>query len=288
MPKQVAVINDLSGFGRCSLTVAISVLSSMRVSPCPMPTAVLSAQTGYPSYYCMDLSESMPCYAQEWSKLQARFDGIYTGFVASEEQILHILEFVEMFQEDSTFLLVDPILGDDGITYDMFTERLLQLMKQLVSKAHYVTPNVTELCLLTDHAVEDVLAIHDVSELTAVVTKMGKMLLKRSDHLRAVIVTGLRSSHSLAPSIGNVIITEHEVIAHHEPVVGGSYSGTGDLFASIITGSICNGISIEEAVKLATRVIQGGIRSSLAEGTAEIAGINYEGQLSELWKAIHI
>ena len=117
MTKKIAVINDLSGFGRCSLTAAISVIAAMGVQPCPLPTAVLSAQTGYPSYYCDDYTEKMEYFRSEWKKMGQTFDGIYTGFVASEQQIDQIFHFVETFDTPDTFLLVDPVMGDDG--YDV-------------------------------------------------------------------------------------------------------------------------------------------------------------------------
>ena len=104
MTKKIAVINDLSGFGRCSLTAAISVIAAMGVQPCPMPTAVLSAQTGYPSYFCDDYTDKMENFRQEWEKMDAQFDGIYTGFVASEHQIENIFTFLKTFQRKNTFL----------------------------------------------------------------------------------------------------------------------------------------------------------------------------------------
>ena len=99
MGKKVAVINDLSGFGRCSLTAAISVLSAMGVQACPLPTAVLSAQTGYEDYHCVSLTEEMEQFRRSWEKMEARFDGIYTGFAADEEQIGHMIHIAETFHK---------------------------------------------------------------------------------------------------------------------------------------------------------------------------------------------
>jgi len=303
MPKQVAVINDLSGFGRCSLTVAISVLSSMGVSPCSLPTAVLTAQTGYDSYHCVDLCDYMPHYIQEWQKLHAKFDGIYTGFVASEEQIRHILEFVDVFQTENTFLLVDPVLGDDGQTYDMFTPHLLVQMQELVCKADYITPNLTELCLLCEINMPEILGLSQQHELEEQVIRMARTLLCNSQHMQAVVVTGLhistdfhteehttsddpciKTQDSSTQKVGNLVITQDTAMSVYQPLLGGSYSGTGDFFASILTGAICNGVSIEEAVELASSCIQEGIRSSMEDGTNEIEGINYEKQLGKLYR----
>ena len=109
MTKKIAVINDLSGFGRCSLTAAISVISAMGVQACPLPTAILTAQTGYPSYYCDDYTDKMDYFRSEWEKMGQRFDGIYTGFVAGEMQIRQIFRFLGTFRTPDTFLLVDQI-----------------------------------------------------------------------------------------------------------------------------------------------------------------------------------
>ena len=115
MTKKVAVINDLSGLGRCSLTAAISVLSAMGIQACPLPTAILSSQTEYPSYYCYDFTDKMDYFRQEWKKLGTSFSGIYTGYVASVCQIEQIMHFLDTFQTADTFLLVDPVMGDDGV-----------------------------------------------------------------------------------------------------------------------------------------------------------------------------
>ena len=141
MTRKIAVINDLSGLGRCSLTAAISVLSSMGVQPCPLPTAILSSQTEYPSYYSYDFTGKMDHFRQEWKKLGTEFSGIYTGYTASVAQIEQIFRFLDTFQKNNTFLVVDPVMGDDGLTYDMYTGELLAAMKQLVTRADVITPN---------------------------------------------------------------------------------------------------------------------------------------------------
>ena len=161
MTKKIAVINDLSGFGRCSLTAAISVISAMGIQACPLPTAILTAQTGYPHYYLDDYTDKMDIYRQEWQKMGQHFDGIYTGFVASEAQIDQIFHFIDTFYTSDTFLLVDPVMGDDGIKYDMFTPKLLEKMNALVGEADIITPNLTELWLLTDGSYDTIMDITD-------------------------------------------------------------------------------------------------------------------------------
>ena len=150
MTKKAVLINDLSGLGKCSLTAAIPVLSVMGIQACPMPTAVLTSQTGFESFYCNDCTDKLDYYTSEWKKLGFQPDGIYTGFLSSEKQVDKILSFIDSFETDDTLVLVDPVLGDGGRTYSLYTETLGKKMKKLVSVADVITPNLTECCILCD------------------------------------------------------------------------------------------------------------------------------------------
>ena len=146
--KKIAVIQDLSGLGKCSLTAAIPVISVMGVQAVPLPTAVLSNQTGYPSYYCDNYTEHMEQIMDEWEKRGFSPDGIYTGFLADEEQADKILDFFRRFRKEKTVVLVDPVMGDNGGAYGIYTEGLRERMVQLVRSAQVITPNLTEALLL--------------------------------------------------------------------------------------------------------------------------------------------
>ena len=146
--KKIAVIQDLSGLGKCSLTAAIPVISVMGVQAVPLPTAVLSNQTGYPSYYCDDYTEHMGQIMDEWEKRGFSPDGIYTGFLADEEQADKILDFLRRFRKEKTMVLVDPVMGDNGSAYGIYTEGLRERMIQLVRSAQVITPNLPEALLL--------------------------------------------------------------------------------------------------------------------------------------------
>ena len=115
--KKIAVLNDLSGMGKCSLTAAIPVISVMGIQACPLPTAVLSCQTGFPSYYCDDYTDRMEIIMGEWKKLNFCPDGIYTGFLADAQQADKAVEFIEIFGKKDTKILVDPVMGDNGEEY---------------------------------------------------------------------------------------------------------------------------------------------------------------------------
>ena len=275
MTKKIAVINDLSGFGRCSLTAAISVLSAMGVSACPLPTAILTAQTEYPSYYCDDYTDKMDIYRKEWLKMGQKFDGIYTGFVASEAQIGHIFNFIDTFRTSDTFLLVDPVMGDDGITYDIFTPSLLSKMKELALKADIITPNMTELCLLTDYDYYNLTAITDTEKLMDQILLLGKKLCNMGPS--HVIVTGIQFTGTDGiRSMGNLYIsaTEHALVAF--PYIGGSYSGTGDLFASCLVAGIARGMAIPSIIDMAGNFLEYALTDSVNEQIPENDGVNYE------------
>ena len=276
MTKKIAVINDLSGFGRCSLVAAISAISAMGSSPCPLPTAVLSSQTGYPSYFCDDYTDKMTIFQQEWEKLQVHFDGIYTGFVASEAQILHIFEFLDRFQEEDTFLLVDPVMGDNGRSYDMFTPKLCERMKELVLCADYITPNLTELCLLTDADYPALARIEDPVLLSEKIRTLAHALIAQGPH--TVIVTGIhfKDPETGIAQMGNLSITKEQCKMQAFPYIGGSYSGTGDLFASILTGGIARGDSPDDLVRLAATFIETAMKDSAKEQVPANDGVNYE------------
>ena len=144
--KKIAVINDMSGYGRCSLTVAIPILSAMGTQCCPVPTAILSNHTEFPVYFFDDYTDKMRDYIGKWKELGLEFDAISSGFLGSAEQIAIVLDFVESFGNDHTRIIIDPVMGDHGKLYATYTEEMCEEMKQLVSYADIVTPNMTEAC----------------------------------------------------------------------------------------------------------------------------------------------
>ena len=146
--KKIAVIHDLSGMGKCSLTAAIPVISAMGVQACPLPTAVLSNQTGYGSYFWDDYTDRMELIMDEWKKTGFTPDGVYTGFLGDARQVDLILKFVDMFCTEGTHILVDPVMGDRGETYKTYSETLCEKMRTLVREATVITPNLTEALLL--------------------------------------------------------------------------------------------------------------------------------------------
>ena len=267
MAKKIAVINDLSGFGRCSLTAAIPTISVMGVQPCPLPTAVLSAQTGFPSYYCDDYTEKMEYFRQEWEKMGVRFDGIYTGFVASETQIRRIFRFLDTFYRESTFLLVDPVMGDEGRVYKLFTPELLRRMKELALRADVVTPNLTELCLLTGADYEELGRMKGEKEITEAAGELAEKLMKSGPD--TIVVTGIRfeDAQSGERMIGNLAVDQ---------------SGRRLSAFPYIAGGIARGDDIFRTMELAGEFVERAMKDSAAEGVERNEGTNFEKYLGML------
>ena len=274
--KKVAVIQDLSSFGKCSLTAAIPVLSVMGVQACPLPTAIFSAQTEYPSYFGEDLTEKMPFFTEEWDKLNANFDGIHTGFITGKEQIAHILRFLDTFYKEDTLLLVDPVMGDIGEAYQNFDEELLVQMKELIKRADVITPNITECCLLTGLSYDRLYRYENENDFFKAIQEAGQQLQRQTG--AQIIITGIDPPSSLTDSrlIGNMYIDGDRFVYSSVPFNGKSYSGTGDLFASVIMGSLMRGEKLTQAIGLAETFLTAAIQDTDAEGTPAVAGVNFE------------
>ena len=148
--KKIAVLNDLSGYGRCSLTAAMPVISALKVQCCPVVTAVLSNHAGYPECYMDDYTDRMEAYLEPWRKMGFEMDGIMTGFLGSARQVSIVADFIRDFKRENTQVLVDPTMGDHGHLYSVCDEDLIEAMRELMQYADVVTPNLTEACALTD------------------------------------------------------------------------------------------------------------------------------------------
>ena len=171
--KKIAVINDFSGFGRCSIAVALPILSVMKVQCCPLPTSIFSNHTGFPSYFFEDYTSRMVPYMQEWKKLDLHFNGICSGFLGSKEQIEIVKKFFKEFKTEETQIIVDPVMGDYGKPYPTYTEEMCGEMKKLVEFADILTPNVTEACVLTDTPYKEKWKIEEIQEMAEKIHKMG-------------------------------------------------------------------------------------------------------------------
>lgn len=284
--KKIAVLNDLSGMGKCSLTAAIPVISVMGIQACPLPTAVLSAQTGFPSYYCDDYTDRMDAIMEEWKKMDFYPDGIYTGFLADARQADKAVEFIEQFAKEDTKILIDPVMGDNGEEYPIYTEALCEKMRFLVRRATVITPNLTEALLLLygaqrAHVLWKKLSLMDEERLLKFTESTGKELSKEFD--TEVVITGIdlpaRENHQ---EMGNLICKDGVQTWVSTVKEGGSYSGTGDLFASVLSAGMVKGMDTVDSVRKAVKFLSKGIHDAVLEGTDRNEGICFERYLSEL------
>ncbi len=275
---KVAAINDLSGFGKCSLTADMTVLAAMGIQCCPLPTAVLSAQTGYPSFYSKDLTGIIPEYLREWKNQGEAFDGIIAGFMMSSLQAANSLEFIRSFKSEKTRILVDPVMGDDGRTYKNFSKELLETIQEMVKEADIITPNLTELILLAGENPERIMNLKG-DDLIDEIRRLS--ILLGGDEGKTIAVTGIPLLKD--DVIGNFVLegSKSKVISAQSN--GIHYSGTGDLFAAVFLGECLRGGSAFEAADLASSFIHGAVMDT-PKDVPPRAGISYERSLKMLMK----
>lgn len=296
--KKVALINDLSGFGRCSLTAAIPVVSTMGLEACPLPTAVLTAQTGFPSYYCDDYTDRMNYFTDEWKKMNVSFDGIYSGYLANPQQMKQVVYFLDHFQTENTLYLADPIMGDHGQKYPFFTEELLAGMRELTSRATVITPNLTEACLLAGVSYDDLYAHRYEDDYLLRIQDVAFGLLEKNCPTRTwfhgcqevgishpsqtIIVTGILQEDADGTFVTNLAVSNEECACTSSPYTGISFSGTGDLFASAICGYLVKGVPLQEAMDKAIDFLQPAIEEATNAGIPRDFGIPFQKYLSRL------
>lgn len=242
MLKKVAAINDLSGIGKCSLSVAIPLLSALKVQCCPFPTAILSSQTGFSEYTFLDLTNEMEKYSNTWKKLNLNIDTIYSGFLGSSSQIDIVRNFIK--SNPHAFVIVDPVLGDNGELYPIFNKDTCTKMKDLVIHSNLITPNITEACLLLNEDYKDNFSEEEVITIAKKLSELGPS---------KVIITGIVRDNM----IYNLSYDKEEDKAFTYGLEYNkcSYSGTGDIFVSIICALITNNYDLEFAVKTASDFI---------------------------------
>lgn len=267
---RVAAIHDLSGFGRCSLAVIMPVLSAMGIQCCPVPTAVLSTHTGgFEDIVIKDLTDYIRPALDQYKKLGIDFDSVYSGFLASAEQIDHCLEFFSAY--GGSLKVVDPVMGDHGKPYRTYTPQLCKRMGELVDVADVITPNLTEAAILLDEKYP--------LELTA--GEVKSWLARLCKRVRIVVITGVPLSEGAIANVGCDRETGGfwRVDCDYVPA---SYPGTGDIFAGVLTGGLLRGDSLSIAMDRATVFTQIAIKNTYSYGTEPRNGVMFEPSLIRL------
>lgn len=282
---RLAMINDIAGFGRCSTTVSLPVISVMKVQVCPVPTSVLSNHLGFPLCHYDDYTSHMRDYIKVWKELGLTFDGLYCGFLGNEEQINIVREFVEMFRPP--LFLLDPVMGDHGRAYSSITETHVQKMKDLLPLADIITPNITEACLLTSTPWKD--GEWTMQELSGLCERLADICQQESvtsgeastgttANGASIVITGIRQGDSLV----NFLWDDGVYTTVSTPIAGASRPGTGDIFASILAADAVRGETLLSSVQKAANFVGLCIAGSEKAGTPVQEGVVFEKYLAAL------
>lgn len=270
-PLQAAALQDLSGFGRCSLTVALPVLSAMGVQLSCVPTAILSTHTGgFQGYTFRDLTDDLRPFLRHWQQEGFGFDALYTGYLGSPEQIDIVADFFRVFRGPQTLVLVDPVMGDHGRLYSRFTQEMVNGIRRLCAGADVIVPNLTEAALLTGMPYQA--EGHSEDYLQALCRELRALGAKQ------VVVTGASPRPGC---MGAACLADERFSVYAPERVEAQYDGTGDLFASVLLGALMHGRALSAAVRLAADFTRDCVARSVRNGTNPHYGVDFE---PALWK----
>lgn len=244
-PQKLIVINDMAGVGRCSMTVAIPVISACKVQPCPVPTSIFSNHTGFPTFYKKDLTDTLPDYLENLHKLPIEFNGIYCGYLGSLHQIKLVGGYIkEAKNKFKPLVIIDPIMGDNGTCYRTITPEFCNEMRLLLHYADIITPNITEACILTDTDYHP--GCYTEEELLKITEKLQALGASK------IVITGMKDEENFY----NFIYEDSfNYILMKAPIAGQSRPGTGDIFASILSALILRDHTLADASKAASEFI---------------------------------
>ena len=266
--KKIAVINDISGFGKCSLTAAIPIISAHKMQCCPLVTGVYSNQTGYDSFKSADMTEQMQGFIDEWKKLGTSFDAIITGFIPNDKQGEIIKGFIEDFKKENTLVVVDPVMADNGEIYKGFDESRINAVKELAEKADIITPNISELCILCNEGFEDIKGEKAILK----VERMAELYAKKKRC--KIVVSGIEINDS---EIATAVFDESDFKTIISKKHGESFSGTGDILCSYLTCELLDGKDLYQAVQNACNFIEKAIIKTMQKSAVNYAdGVDFE------------
>ncbi len=277
---RVAVINDLSGFGRVSLTEACPILSAMGIEACPLPTAVLSTHTyKFEDYTFCDLTDEMEKILAHWQKIDVHFDAVCTGYMASARQIELVTNFVKSKKREGSLIVIDPVLGDNDLSdaetvyYDRMND-LLSGMKRFVRLADAITPNLTEACLLLERPYpKKYLLPEEVKAMAKELSNMGPDIV--------AITSVMTDKKHMCVAIYDKKVDLFDLLDCG--YIDRPFHGTGDIFAAVLTGALTKGMKAEEAARKAVEFIKSAIAETMKYPEMQIEyGVIFEKALGEL------
>ncbi len=278
MQKRVAAIHDISCFGKCSLTVALPIISAAGIECAGIPTAVLSTHTGgFSGYTFRDLTDDIMPVASHWKKEGLTFDAVYTGYLGSVEQIDLVCEAIDTFGTDDTLLIVDPVMADHGKLYGGFPESFPKEMVRLCAKADIITPNITEAAFMTDMPYME--APHSEEYIKGLLDGLRKITNGK------IVLTGVCYNEG---EIGAACLEGEKLEYIFTPLVNAMYHGTGDVFTSTLTCGVLMGKTLSESTLIAAKFTAGCIKITKEQYPEMKYGVNFESQIPNLLKLLGI
>jgi pyridoxine kinase len=274
--KRILTIQDISCFGKCSLTVALPILSSMGIETAILPTAVLSTHTLFKDFTCKDLSDQLKPITDHWKNEGITFDAIYTGYLGTEEEIDTVINIIDMFRDKDTLVFVDPAMGDNGKLYAAFNEHYAKKNADLCAIADIADPNITEAAYLTGLPYKEEYTEDYVKELLFALADIGT---------KTPILTGVSLAEGKTGAMG-YDAGKNEFFIYQNDRIPKSYHGTGDIFSSVLAGAFVLGKDRTSALKLAADYTANTIAETLKDPKDPWYGVNFEATIPQLVEAI--
>ena len=271
MQNKVLAINDISCVGRCSLTVALPIISSVGLECSILPTAILSTHTGgFTGFTFLDFTDEMKKVSDHWLSLNRKYDAIYTGFLGSSEQVEVVKDIVEKFKNNNV-IIVDPAMADNGELYKIFDSNFPNEMKKLCLVGDIIIPNITEACLLTGYEYKQ--NNHTDEYIDGLISALVK------EGMKNVVLTGVSKQEG---KIGAVCFNNEtkEKYFYDLDIIPGYFHGTGDVFASVLTSCIMKNKTLEESTKIAVDMTVESIKKTLKYENIDVKyGVCFEEML---------
>lgn len=263
--EKVLTIQDISCIGQCSITVALPILSSMGIETAIMPTAVLSTHTAFfQGFTCKDLTDQMEPIKEHWQKEQFKFSGLYTGYLASTEQINIVKDIIQTFKNDHNIYLCDPAMADNGKLYPAFDLNFAKNMASLCAISDYIVPNITEACFILGEAYKEE---YDQKYIETLLIKLHQLGAKN------VLLTGVKFNDN---ELGVAMYDGKKITYYLRKKINKMFHGTGDIFASCFFGGLIRGLSMKEAAKLAVEFVVSSIEETLDVVDTHWYGVRFE------------
>ena len=271
--KRIVSIQDISCLGKCSETVALPIISSMGVETAILPTSILSTHTAFSEFTFKDLSDEIYKIIEHWKKEKFQFDLIYIGYTGNNEILDLVLYFIKEFKTENNIVVFDPAMADHGKMYAGINESVLEKMKEVCKLADYIKPNLTESALLLGKEYKEKYTIEEIENLAKELRNLGT---------KNVVITGVEKEGKM----GALGYDGKNYYSNFETKYNASYHGTGDVFTSVLSGSLVRGKTLEEAIKIATKFTTESVRLTYEDVNGTKYGVNFEEAIPYLIKIL--